>query len=143
LSPQTVQNVVTYTAVIDVANPDLKLKPGMTANVTAMIEERENVLTVPNAALRFRPEGEAAPAANTRRRGGPVVWRVGADKKLEAVNIRPGISDGSKTEVVSGGLREGDVVATPAQQAGAGRQGAGARQGGGFPMGGGGRVRMR
>ncbi|HTM24693.1 MAG TPA: efflux RND transporter periplasmic adaptor subunit [Vicinamibacterales bacterium] len=55
LNPQTVQNVVTYSTVIDVPNPDYKLKPGMTANVNIEIARRTNVLRVPNAALRFRP----------------------------------------------------------------------------------------
>src|SRR5262245_33967163 len=55
LNAQTLQNVVTYSAVIDVANRALKLRPGMTANITIMVAKRENVLTVPNAALRFRP----------------------------------------------------------------------------------------
>jgi len=54
-NPQTVQNVVTYDAVIDVSNPELKLKPGMTANVTFVYAEKEDVLKVPNAALRFKP----------------------------------------------------------------------------------------
>lgn len=54
-APQTLQNVVTYDAVIDVDNAELKLKPGMTANVTIVYERREDVLRVPNAALRFRP----------------------------------------------------------------------------------------
>jgi HlyD family secretion protein len=53
LNPQTVQNVVTYNVVIDVSNPDQVLKPGMTANLTITIDERNNVLKVPNAALRF------------------------------------------------------------------------------------------
>lgn len=56
LNPQTVQNVVTYTAVIDVDNPELKLKPGMTANVTVTVAERRNILKIPNGALRFKPE---------------------------------------------------------------------------------------
>jgi HlyD family secretion protein len=55
LNPQNVQNVVTYNVVIDVDNPEQKLKPGMTANLTITIDERNNVLRVPNAALRFRP----------------------------------------------------------------------------------------
>ncbi|MDX2030241.1 MAG: efflux RND transporter periplasmic adaptor subunit [Blastocatellia bacterium] len=55
LNPQNVQNVVTYNVVIDVSNPELKLKPGMTANLTVTIAERNDVLKVPNAALRFRP----------------------------------------------------------------------------------------
>jgi len=56
LNPQTVQNVVTYNVVIDVDNPDQKLKPGMTTNLTFTIDERNNVLKVPNAALRFTPQ---------------------------------------------------------------------------------------
>ncbi|MBI3654707.1 MAG: efflux RND transporter periplasmic adaptor subunit [Acidobacteria bacterium] len=55
LNAQTVQNVVTYNAVIEVANPEMKLRPGMTANITIPVNHRENVLTIPNAALRFRP----------------------------------------------------------------------------------------
>lgn len=55
LNPTTIQNVVTYTAVIQVDNPELKLKPGMTANVTIQVAQRENVLKVPNAAIRFIP----------------------------------------------------------------------------------------
>lgn len=67
-APQVVQNVVTYDAVIDVSNPDLKLKPGMTATVSVVTDRRNDVLTVPNAALRFRPDGAgpqggAGPAA--------------------------------------------------------------------------------
>jgi HlyD family secretion protein len=60
LNPQTVQNVVTYNVVIDVNNPDQILKPGMTANLTITIDERNNVLKVPNAALRFVPQDAAA-----------------------------------------------------------------------------------
>jgi HlyD family secretion protein len=56
LNAQAVQNVVTYTAVIEVSNPALKLRPGMTANITFPVEQRENVMTVPNAALRFKPD---------------------------------------------------------------------------------------
>jgi HlyD family secretion protein len=55
LNAQTLQNVVTYSAVIEVANPELKLRPGMTANITIPVARSENVLTVPNAALRFKP----------------------------------------------------------------------------------------
>src|SRR5207253_11500079 len=58
LNPQVVQNVVTYSTVINVPNPQLKLKPGMTANVNIEIARRSNALRVPNAALRFRPTAE-------------------------------------------------------------------------------------
>jgi HlyD family secretion protein len=57
-APQTVQNVVTYDAVIDVDNSDLKLRPGMTTNVTVIVAEKDDVLKVPNAALRFKPPPE-------------------------------------------------------------------------------------
>ncbi len=64
LQPSVVQNVVTYTTVIDVPNPQLKLKPGMTANVNIEIARADNVLRVPNAALRFRPTVEMFTALN-------------------------------------------------------------------------------
>lgn len=67
LNPQTVQNVVTYNVVIDVDNPEQKLKPGMTANLTITIDERNNVLKVPNAALRFVPQDATV---NSQRSGG-------------------------------------------------------------------------
>jgi len=75
LNPQNVQNVVTYNVVIDVNNPDQKLKPGMTANLTITIDERNNVLKIPNAALRFIPEdgtyqrGSGARNANAQGQG--------------------------------------------------------------------------
>lgn len=104
LAPQTVQNVTTYTAVIDVDNQQLKLRPGMTASVTATVAERKDVLLVSNAALRFRPEGVAAP------KGGSVVWKVDGEK-LTPVRLRLGLSDGVVSEVVSGTLAAGDRVA--------------------------------
>src|SRR5688572_22958871 len=76
LQPTTVQNVVTYQTVIDVPNPELKLKPGMTANVNIEIARRQNALRVPNTALRFRPTaeifaalGQAPPPAGGAGRG--------------------------------------------------------------------------
>jgi HlyD family secretion protein len=69
-APQIVQNVVTYDAVIDVANNDLKLKPGMTATVSVITDRRRDVLSVPNAALRFRPEGAPAGGAPAAGAGG-------------------------------------------------------------------------
>ena len=70
-APQVVQNVVTYDAVIDVSNADLKLKPGMTATVSVVTDRRRDVLSVPNAALRFRPEGApaGAPSSGTASSG--------------------------------------------------------------------------
>jgi HlyD family secretion protein len=115
LNPQTVQNVVTYTAVIDVHNPELKLKPGMTANVTAIVAERRDVLKVANAALRFRP---AAPAnrASDGRPAGParqqLLWTIQPGGHLRPVPVTLGVSDGISSEVASGDLKAGDLVAT-------------------------------
>jgi HlyD family secretion protein len=113
LSPQILQNVVTYTAVIDVENPDLKLKPGMTASITATVEEQKNALKIPNAALRF------APADTERHRpqpGSGIVYRITGDT-LEPVSIRVGLTDGVSTQILSGNLREGDRVAVAAAAA--------------------------
>jgi len=129
---QTVSNVVTYDAVVTVANDDLKLRPGMTANVSFIVEERRGVLTVPSVAFRFRP-------ANARSAPGGV-W-VLRDGKPVAVAVRTGLSDGSMAEVLGTGLGEGDEVilgdgTTTAVAGGAGPSGAAAgsssrRQGGG------------
>jgi HlyD family secretion protein len=112
LNPQTVQNVVTYTAVIDVKNPELKLKPGMTANVTAIVAESRNVLKVPNAALRFRANtgvsGTSRDAAGRRSQ----VWKIEEKETLRPVQLTTGVTDGTHTEIVSGDLKPGDAVAT-------------------------------
>jgi HlyD family secretion protein len=131
-APQTVQNVVTYDAVIDVSNKDLKLKPGMTANVTFVYAQRDSVLKVPNAALRFRPTPEMlapknghsgdAMAATLKPGGGDKRHEAGSDRrtvwvlrdKPTAAAIRIGISDGTVTEVLEGELTEGDSVITDA-----------------------------
>jgi len=109
LAPQTVQNVVTYTAVIDVANPDLKLKPGMTANVSVVVGERDNVLAIPNAALRFRPDSQSTARKSA---AGTVIWKV-ENGQPAPVSVQTGLTDGVRTEIVAG-LQEGDVVAVAA-----------------------------
>jgi HlyD family secretion protein len=133
---QIVQSVVTYDAVIDVDNSELRLKPGMTTNVTFVWAERDNVLRVPNAALRFRPDLESlvrsgprpppglfSPSADEHPASGTViavpqtkpgerlVWRP-VDGVLDPVVVRVGISDGSWTEILSGPLHEGDALVT-------------------------------
>ena len=122
-APQTVQNVVTYDAVIDVANPELKLRPGMTANVSFVYAEKEDVLRAPNAALRFRPppgfagareaSGPVAPKGGAEGGDRRTVWALRAGSPVP-VRIRTGISDGSLTEVVEGDLRTGDRLVTDA-----------------------------
>ena len=127
-APITVQNVVTYDTVIGVSNPDLKLKPGMTANVSIIVAHKDDVLQVKNAALRFRPP-DATPV-ETRRMGTSRTGRPGGGRGVphesaertvyvlppgtsrpQPLRIKTGISDGIGTEVVEG-LKEGDRVAT-------------------------------
>ncbi len=116
IAPITVQNVVTYDVIIKVDNTDLRLKPGMTANVSIVTTERDGVLRVPNGALRFRPAGsegsfQRSPQTDGRRTGQPAsgVWTQDG-KRLKRIGIVPGISDGVFTEVVSGELREGQII---------------------------------
>lgn len=133
----TVQNVVTYDAVIDVDNEDLKLRPGMTANVTVIYAERQSVLAVPNAALRFRPpnavekaveRGSGERGAGGERGGGGSGDRTHAHRSSgedgpeshtlwvmrgaspQTVTVHTGLTDGSITEVVDGDVHEGDQV---------------------------------
>ncbi|MBW1991974.1 MAG: efflux RND transporter periplasmic adaptor subunit [Deltaproteobacteria bacterium] len=114
LAPQTVQNVVTYTIIVAADNPELLLKPGMTATMSILVARAENVLAVPNAALRFLPPPEAALPPE-----GPVVWRVDRSGHLEPVPVSLGISDGVWTEVKEGRLQEGDRLAVgPAETQG-------------------------
>jgi HlyD family secretion protein len=129
-APQTVQNVVTYDAVIDVDNADLRLKPGMTANATFVWARRDDVLRVRNAALRFHPGGElvaemegapratrhargASPAESRAGNGEHEVW-VRQGEHARPVWIRTGVTDGTFSEVVSGPLRAGDQIVADA-----------------------------
>lgn len=110
-SPQIIQNVVTYNAVIDVANPRLALKPGMTANLEIVYAERASVVRVPNAAIRFRPPPEiAGPTPATAPQGKKLVWVLRGGVPA-AVAFEPGVSDGTYTEVKAG-LELGDRVIT-------------------------------
>jgi HlyD family secretion protein len=102
-APITVQNVVTYDVVIKVDNPELKLKPGMTANVSIIISTKKDVLKIPNAALRFRLS-EKGPQTSEKK--GPGVWMLEKGKPVR-VPVTAGISDGSFTELLSGDIREG------------------------------------
>lgn len=158
-APQTVQNVVTYDAVLAVENTDLRLRPGMTANIGITYQERDDALTVPNAAFRFQPAGEDAGKARGAGRGAtddaPAEQDGGGEERPRrrdggrrdggwdggwagsgggggrgggrgrssarrvyvlrggepvAVDVRAGLTDGTSTEVLSGDLREGDLV---------------------------------
>jgi HlyD family secretion protein len=124
-APTTVQNVVTYNVVVKVANPELKLKPGMTANVSIITALEKGILKVPNASLRFKwqPAG-AAPdrrGPGTSGAGRPQAGRAANGAKAQGVwvldgqnprrvSLTLGISDGNDTAVLSGELKEGDAV---------------------------------
>ena len=116
-APQTIQNVVTYDAVLDVANPDLRLRPGMTANVNFVYGEKTSALRVPNAALRFRAPTDWLDAAHVPRRmessAHRLVWVLRSGKPAP-VTIRIGISDGTFTEQVEGPLNEHELLITDA-----------------------------
>ena len=129
-APITVQNVVTYDTVISVSNPDLKLKPGMTANVAIVVAHRPDVLQIKNAALRYRPVDATSSAArpatsHSGTRHGRSPESGGHERRSERtiyilpsgttrpkpLQIKTGISDGIVTEVLEG-LKEGDRVVT-------------------------------
>jgi HlyD family secretion protein len=166
-APTNSSNVVSYDCVVSVTNSDYKLKPGMTANISFIIAQRENALTIPNAALRFRPPENAMvetnsaatqPATNGGNFAGTsgaqghrsghahgerpifhtlyVLSGTGKAAKLQAVQVKTGISDGISTEVLSG-LNEGARVVTGVVSTGA--QAVKSSN----PLGGGGFPRMR
>lgn len=108
-APKVRENIVTYVVVISVEDPTQALLPGMTATLQVVIAQRQGVLKVPNAALRFRPADQAldeTPGASGR------VFIVGRDGQPVPVSLRPGITDGRMTEVLAGDLAEGQPVIT-------------------------------
>ena len=126
-APLVAQNVVTYDVVVSAPNPELRLLPGMTANVRIITDRKAGVLEIPNAATRFRPAGSTADGLSegTAGRTGPSgaqlrseivrgvagqVWVLTPEGKLRAVQLRLGMTDGSVTEVLEGDLREQQEV---------------------------------
>jgi HlyD family secretion protein len=109
-APITVQNVVTYDVVISVNNPEFKLKPGMTANVSIIISIKKDVLKIPNSALRFKPAEKVKTAVQQKGSG---VWIL-EQGQLKRIPISIGISDGNYTELVSGEIKEGQEVVVEA-----------------------------
>lgn len=113
LQATTTNNVVTYEVVISAPNADLKLKPGLTANVTIYTQERSGVLCVPSKALRFTPTKETVGKTKTNDcKGKNKVWTL--DKKANALTAHPvniGQTDGTHTEIIKG-INEGTMVVT-------------------------------
>ena len=119
-APQTVQNVVTYDVVISVGNPDLLLKPGMTATARIIVDRRDNVVRVPDQALRYVPGGLAA--ASGRPAGGASaptrVWVLRSGRPT-AVPVTTGLDDDTQSEIVHGELKPGDELVI-SEQSGSG-----------------------
>ena len=137
LGSTTTDNVVTYKTILQVGNDDLALRPGMTASAAIVTASRQQVLLVPNAALRFTPPSVGAPATSrglvARLMPGPPpeapkarplagaagetrVW-VAGDQEPQAVPVKTGVSDGRYTEVLGGELTVGMAVITDYQEA--------------------------
>ncbi len=127
LAPINIQNVVTYNVVVGVDNKDLRLKPGMTANVSIVVAQKDQTLKVPNAALRFMPpkserdrhevDGQAvsvverhSTAKSNEELRQKTVWKLMEDGSLASVPVQIGISDGVATEMLSEALAEGELV---------------------------------
>jgi len=146
LNATTVQNVVTYTTVVDFDNPEMKLFPGMTAYVNIPVATANDVVKVPNGALRYKPDLNATDISallqkqgitdtsnHTGRKGSSatqqqpqaqattaVVWKLNGQKQLEPVQVKLGITDHTTTEVaqvLKGALNPGDQVVTGAASA--------------------------
>jgi HlyD family secretion protein len=120
-APQTVQNVVTYDVVVSVPNQELLLKPGMTATARIVVDQRQNVLRIPDRALRYTPGGLAGVSRTdgvtaVHGRSGPAtqVW-VLRDGRPTAVPLTAGLDDDTFAEVVRGEVQEGDGVITSEQ----------------------------
>jgi len=106
-SPQTVQNVVTYDVVVSVNNSDLTLMPGMTAASRIVVDQRNDVIRVPNQALRYVPKS----LAGVVQSGQAQIW-VLRDGQPTSVPVVAGLDDDSFTEIVSGDVKPGDLVIT-------------------------------
>jgi len=115
-SPEVVQNVVTYTAIISAPNLDLLLLPGMTAQLRIVVSDSGEVLKVPNQALRFRPNGSGPPSdrqnANqaASSKASATVWLVGEDGRPNPTAVRLGASDDNSTALLEGRLAEGQQL---------------------------------
>ncbi|QPD04338.1 MAG: hypothetical protein Nkreftii_002112 [Candidatus Nitrospira kreftii] len=133
LAPINIQNVVTYNVVVGVDNKDLRLKPGMTANVSIVVAQKDQTLKIPNAALRFTPpksernrhevDGQAVSAVegpstakSDKQLSQKTIWKLTEDGSLAPAPVQIGISDGIATEMLSGALKEGELVVVGIEQ---------------------------
>lgn len=125
-APIIVQNVVTYDVIIEVSNKNMELKPGMTANVSIVTKRKDNVIKIPNIALRFKPqEQEYANYKSVKMEKGAKVWLLTKDQQIKPASVKTGISDGSFTEIKEGEIKEGDEVVIDSDVKNTNRAGAG------------------
>lgn len=115
LASTTTSNVVTYPVIVSVENTDNILKPGMTANVSIITEKADDVMCIPNIALKFTPD---TTGQKYKTQG---IWILNDKKKPERINIESGISDDSMTEVISDSIAVGDKVITGIKGKGQGK----------------------
>jgi len=122
--PITTNNVITYDVGVFIDNKDLKLKPGMTAEVKILVAHKKDVLRVPTAALRFIPPPYALVDEESKELNNTsVVWVRLKNGRLKAVSINPGVSDEAFTEILDGNLGEGEkVIVEAAEKAGTGSE---------------------
>lgn len=103
------QNVVTYTVIVRTRNEDLSLRPGMTGYVTVVVGERNGILRIPNAALRYEP-GSGTTNNKAKQANQRTVWRLTLQKQAEPVDIVLGLADSRYTELLSGSLKDTDQL---------------------------------
>jgi len=119
--PKVEQNVVTYNVVLNVRNDELKLRPGMTANVKILLDEVKDALMVPEQALRFSPPESAYPGGRDTLPELPGgmrrVWRLDEKDTVRPVNVKPGVHGTERIQVFSSDLSPGDLVAVDATSA--------------------------
>jgi HlyD family secretion protein len=110
-SPEVVQNVVTYTAIISAPNPELLLMPGMTAQLRIVVSDTGEVLKIPNQALRFQPSGtRASPAGQVGSGASARVWVIGTDGEPSPVAVKMGVSDDNSSALIEGPITAGRQV---------------------------------
>jgi len=123
IAPETSDNVVTYTVIIAVNNPEQRLMPGMTANVSIETQRASNILRLPAASLRFTPSEELLKTAsidkslllNKKSMNEAIVWTENKGKLSRAVEVVTGISDNRWTQLVKGNVSEGEKLIINAQ----------------------------
>jgi HlyD family secretion protein len=108
-SPEIIQNVVTYTTIVEVKNPNMMLRPGMTATVSVIVDEAMNTLRIPNSALLFTPH---LGSDETKNEDISQIWTVDENGTPKPIPIKTGVTDSSYTEVIEGTLQEGQMVIT-------------------------------